>query len=197
MTLFFVRASIVFHFKERVEMNRITFRMDYKPKNLDLQQLSGGKYVELLHVFTLDDVELSLESIQLTGIKGFKKLLAAIGQRWLPHVYNTQLPNVASGISGVRSLLNLSAGMADLILLPLDEYKREGKVVRGIQKGAKSFAKHAAAETVKLGSRFADGTLILLEKADDLLDSALRHQKGTLIAIPTEMQEEKVFLLEN
>ena len=113
-----------------------------------------------------------------------------MGQSWLPHVYNTQLPNVASGISGVRSLVNLGSGVADLILLPLDEYKREGKVVRGLQKGTKSFLKSAAIETLKLGSQLADGTRILLERAEDLLDGP--SNRGTMIAVPVEYQDVQV-----
>lgn len=92
--------------------------------------------------------------------------------KWLPRVYETQLPSVASGIAGVRSLVNLGSGVADLILLPLDEYNKRdkgGSVSRGIQKGAKSFLKNATMESLKLGSKLADGTQVLLEQAEELL----------------------------
>ena len=144
----------------------------------------------------MDDVELTLDAIRITGVKGWKKLFSILVERWLPHVYKTQLGNLASGISGVRSLLNIGSGMADLILLPLDEYKRDGRVVRGIQKGAKSFLKTAAIETLRFGSRLADGTQIVLEKAEGLFEdttastSSSQQDRGTVIAVPMDYQSQ-------
>jgi len=58
-------------------------------------------------------------------------VIESIKNIWIPHVYNTQLAQFASGISSVRSLMNIGTGMADLILLPM-EYQKEGRIVRGI-----------------------------------------------------------------
>ncbi len=51
-----------------VELSAITFHIDYTPKSVDLKGLSAGKYVELLHVFALDDVELRLDPVRLSGV---------------------------------------------------------------------------------------------------------------------------------
>jgi hypothetical protein len=51
-----------------VEISPITFHIDYTPKSVDFKGLSAGKYVELLHVFALDDVELSLEPVRLSAV---------------------------------------------------------------------------------------------------------------------------------
>jgi autophagy-related protein 2 len=79
--------------------------------------------------------------------------------------------------------VNLGSGVADLILLPLDEYNKRdkgGSVSRGIQKGAKSFLKNATMESLKLGSKLADGTQVLLEQAEELL---LGPSSGGLISL--------------
>ena len=56
---------------------------------------------------------------------------------------------------GVRSLVNLGTGIADLILLPIKGYNL---FASGLQKGALFFAKAATLETIKLGTQLAVGT---------------------------------------
>lgn len=55
-------------FEGTVEISPITFHIDYSPKSVDFKGLSAGKYVELLHVFALDDVELRLEPVRLSAV---------------------------------------------------------------------------------------------------------------------------------
>ena len=51
--------------------------------------------------------------------------------KWVPHVINTQLPYYVSGVSGVRSISNVGVGLVDLILLPLQQYQKDGRILRG------------------------------------------------------------------
>ena len=48
-----------------------------------------------------------------------------MGAAWLPHIKSTQVPNVVSGVAPIRSLVNLGSGVADLILLPIEQYKED------------------------------------------------------------------------
>jgi hypothetical protein len=48
-----------------------------------------------------------------------------LGAAWLPHIKSTQVPNVISGVAPIRSLVNLGSGVADLILLPIEQYKED------------------------------------------------------------------------
>ena len=89
-----------------------------------------------------------------------------------------------TGLTPLRTLVNIGSGMADLILLPIDQYQRDGRILRGIQKGAKKFVQTAAMETIKLGTKLAVGTQILLEHADAVLSpvdgsSARRRRRLT------------------
>lgn len=59
--------------------------------------------------------------------------------------------------------------MADLILLPLEQYKKDGRIVRGVQRGTTSFVRSTALEAIKLGARLATGTQVILEKAETVL----------------------------
>lgn len=59
--------------------------------------------------------------------------------------------------------------MADLILLPIEQYRKDGRVTRGLQRGSNSFVKSTAMEMMKLGARLATGTQVVLEKAEGVL----------------------------
>lgn len=109
---------------------------------------------------------MSLTHIKLTGIKGVDNLLERIGQEWLPHIKNTQVTNMVSGVSPIRSIVNLSNGVADLVLLPIQQYRKDGRIIKGIQRGTTSFARATAIEAIKLSSRVATGTQVILEHAD-------------------------------
>jgi len=88
---------------------------------------------------------------------------------WTPDVKATQLAEVISGVSPIRSMVNVGSGVADLILLPIAQYKKDGRIVRGIQKGTKAFVKSTAIEAVKMGAKLATGTQVILEQAEGIL----------------------------
>ncbi len=53
---------------QSVQIAPIVFKVDYKPKAVDVQNLASGKYVELLQFFALDDVKLTLDAVKLSGV---------------------------------------------------------------------------------------------------------------------------------
>lgn len=81
----------------------------------------------------------------------------------------TQLVDVISGVSPIRSVVNVGSGVADLVLLPIAQYKKDGRIVRGMQKGTTAFVKSTAMEAIKLGARLATGTQVILEQAENVL----------------------------
>lgn len=57
------------------------------------------------------------------------------------------------------------------MLLPIAQYKKDKRLVRGVQKGTTSFVKSTAMEAIKLGARLATGTQVILEQAESVLGS--------------------------
>ena len=90
---------------------------------------------------------------------------------WTPDVKATQLADVISGVSPIRSVVNVGSGVADLVLLPIAQYRKDGRVVRGLQRGTKAFVRSTAMEAVKLGAQLATGTQVILEQAENVLGS--------------------------
>jgi autophagy-related protein 2 len=98
---------------------------------------------------------------------------------WTPDVKATQLVDVISGVAPIRSVVNVGSGVADLVLLPIAQYKKDGRIVRGVQKGTTAFFKSTAVEAIKLGARLATGTQVILEQAEDVLGGQFKNPVTT------------------
>ncbi|KAJ2807942.1 autophagy- protein 2 [Coemansia guatemalensis] len=131
---------------------------------------SSRKPVELLNFFPLEDAEMTLISVKKRGVAGISKLVQALGHMWLPHLTQTQIPGVVSGVTPLRSLVNIGSGVADLVILPLEHYRKDGRLMQGIRRGAQSFAKTTALEAIQLGAKAAINAQSLLEQAGDILN---------------------------
>jgi autophagy-related protein 2 len=108
-------------------------------------------------------------------ISGWARLFDMLNDLWTPDVKATQLVDVISGVSPIRSVVNVGSGVADLVLLPIAQYKKDGRIVRGVQKGTTAFVKSTAMEAIKLGARLATGTQVILEQAEIVLGGQFTH----------------------
>jgi len=108
--------------------------------------------------------------LNLKQVTGWPKLFEMLNDLWTPDVKATQLAEVISGVAPIRSIVNVGSGVADLILLPIAQYKKDGRIVRGLQKGATAFVKSTAIEAVKMGAKLATGTQVILEQVEGILE---------------------------
>jgi autophagy-related protein 2 len=90
---------------------------------------------------------------------------------WTPDVMNNQLPVVLQGVAAVRPLVNVGMGVRDLVVVPMREYRKDGRLVRSLQKGVYAFAKTTTSELARLGAKAAIGTQTLLEGAENFLST--------------------------
>lgn len=51
--------------------------------------------------------------------------------------------------------VTVGKGMADLVLLPVEQYRRDGRVLRGLRKGTRSFLRAITVETLHTSHRVA------------------------------------------
>ncbi|KAI8059012.1 hypothetical protein BC940DRAFT_314453 [Gongronella butleri] len=152
-------------FFQQVEIYPIRLKIDYKPKYVNYDNIKEGQFAELVNLFRLEGAKLDLSAVKLTGIRGVGKLVERLGQEWLPHIKQTQVPHMVSGVTPIRSMVNLGSGIADLVLIPLQQYRRDGRVIKGLQKGTQSFARSTAMEIIKLSALLASGTNVIWEHA--------------------------------
>lgn len=156
-------------FIQYAEVMPIQLKLDYKPKRVDYNLLRQGKTIEFMNFFHFDEAEMTLRRVRLRGISGWARLFDTLNDIWTPDVKANQLADVLSGIAPVRSMVNVGAGVADLILLPIEQYQKDGRLGKGLQRGARRFAKATALEAVKLGAKLATGTQVILERAEHVL----------------------------
>ncbi|KAG0143212.1 hypothetical protein CROQUDRAFT_661531 [Cronartium quercuum f. sp. fusiforme G11] len=160
-------------FFQRVEVFPIRIKLDYKPKRVNYLALQQGKVIELMNFFHFDGSDMTLRHAVLIGVPGPDKIGQLLQDIWTPDIKANQLADVISGIAPVRSVVNVGSGIADLVLLPIEQVRKDGRLARGLQKGTTSFAKSTALEAIKLGAKLATGTQVILERAEAILGARL------------------------
>lgn len=158
-------------FLQRVEINAVPVRLDFKPKRVDYAGLRSGRTTEFMNFFVLDAADMLLRHVIIYGVSGFDKLGHTLNDIWMPDIKRNQLPSVLAGLAPIRSLVNVGGGVRDLVVVPIREYQKDGRIVRSMQKGALAFAKTTSNELVKLGAKLAIGTQTVLQGAEDLLNT--------------------------
>ncbi|KAK5660152.1 hypothetical protein OQA88_13621 [Cercophora sp. LCS_1] len=176
-------------FVQRAEVMDIPIKLDFKPHRVDYAGLRSGHTTEFMNFLILEDATLTLRHIILYGVSGFDKLGKQLNDIWTDNVKRTQLPGILAGIAPVRSLVNAGTGFRELIEIPIREYRKDGRIVRSIGKGAAAFAKTTGTEVVKLGAKLAIGTQYALQGAEGLLVQN-PHGEGSSSSMGYEEWEE-------
>ncbi|KAI8933639.1 hypothetical protein NX059_009363 [Plenodomus lindquistii] len=157
-------------FIQRLEVMAVSMKLDYKPKRVDYRGLRSGHTTEFMNFLILDGSDIVLRHAIVYGIPSFDKLHKILNDIWSPDVTNNQLPGVLAGLAAVRPLVNVGSGVRDLVVVPVREYKKDGRIVRSLQKGMYAFAKNTTSEVARLGAKVAIGTQTLLEGAEVFLN---------------------------
>lgn len=157
-------------FIQRLEVMAVSMKLDYKPKRVDYRGLRSGHTTEFMNFLILDGSDITLRHAIVYGITSFDKLHKTLNDVWSPDVKSNQLPGVLAGLAAVRPLVNVGSGMRDLVVVPVRAYKKDGRIVRSLQKGMYAFAKNTTSEVARLGAKVAIGTQTLLEGAEVFLN---------------------------
>ncbi|PHH66894.1 hypothetical protein CDD81_5246 [Ophiocordyceps australis] len=156
-------------FIQRAEILDIPVKLDFKPKRVDYAGLRSGHTTEFMNFIVLEEARMVMRHAIVYGVSGFDRLGKTLNDIWMPDVRRNQLPGVVAGLAPVRSLVNIGSGFKDLVEIPLREYRKDGRVVRSISKGAFAFARTTGTELVKLGAKIAVGTQYALAGAEEML----------------------------
>lgn len=76
----------------------------------------------------------------------------------LPLVVISPLWVVAKGAATLSRAVN---GMRDLVWLPVEQYRRDGRIVRGLQRGANSFTTSTAMAFLELTNRMVQTVQVM------------------------------------
>lgn len=154
---------------QKFDILPFTIRVDYSPCHVDLAALSGGKYVELVNLFPWKGVELQLKRVQGKGVYGWSCICETIIGEWLEDISQNQVRKLLKGLPPIRSLVAVGSGAAKLVSLPVKNYKKDHRILKGMQRGTIAFLRSISVEAIGLGVHLAAGTHEILLQAEYIL----------------------------
>lgn len=156
------------YFRRVVFSPEVPIRLDYVGKRVDL---SAGPVAGLLMgLGQLNCSELTLKRLDYKlGLLGLEKLIHWALHEWLSDIKRHQLPGLLSGIGPMHSLLQLITGIRDLVWLPVEQWRRDGRLVHGLRRGAASFTARTAVAALDITTRLLQLIQATAETAFDML----------------------------
>ncbi|KAI5741739.1 hypothetical protein M8J76_016678 [Diaphorina citri] len=159
----------------------VLIRLDYQGKHVDMSH--GPLAGILMGLAQLNCSEIRLKKINHRhGLLGFNKLLSFMQAEWSQDIYKNQLPSLLGGVGPMYSLVQLAQGIRDLFWLPIEQYQKDGRIVRGLQRGANSFTTSTAMAALELTARIVMAIQTVAETAFDMVSpgpSVKRHRQNS------------------
>ncbi|XP_032665002.1 autophagy-related protein 2 homolog A isoform X2 [Odontomachus brunneus] len=156
------------YFRSVVFSPEVLVKLDYQGKRVDLTH--GPLAGLLMGLAQLNCSELRLKRLSHRyGLLGYDKLLAYLASEWLQDIKKNQLPGLLSGVGPMYSVVQLFQGIRDLFWLPIEQYQKDGRIVRGLQRGANSFTTSTAMAALELTSRLVHAIQSTAETAYDMV----------------------------
>lgn len=85
---------------------------------------------------------------------GVEKLCAFLLKTWGEDIRHHQLASVLRGVGPMKTLEQFVHGIFDLFWLPIEQYRIDGRIVRGLQRGAQSFGTRTMLAALEITTRF-------------------------------------------
>jgi len=161
-------------FYQQVNISSVALKLDYMPEVLHWDSLLEGKLAELINLFYIEGSVVRLPLVKLSGLEGFQRVLEGVQRKWVPKLMDprTTGTGIASGITVVGSFINLGSSLLDMIVLPVQHYRKDGRTMRGIAQGAGSLLKTVTVETINLSTKLVVGTQMVLVFANSALSAS-------------------------
>uniref|UniRef100_A0A673BBH7 Autophagy related 2B n=1 Tax=Sphaeramia orbicularis TaxID=375764 RepID=A0A673BBH7_9TELE len=148
--------------------SEVPIRLDYHGKHVAMEQ---GTFAGIIIGLTqLNCSELKLRRLcYRQGLLGVDKLFSYAINEWLNDIKKNQLPGLLGGVGPIHSLVQLVQGFRDLVWLPIEQYRKDGRIVRGFQRGTASFGTSTAMAALELTNRMVRTIQAAAETAYDMV----------------------------
>ena len=157
----------------------VPIRIDYSAKYMDLAH--GAIPGILAGLTSLNCSELTLKKVHYkNGISGVDKLLTLLITDWLADIRQNQIPAILGGVGPMHSFLQLVQGVKDLFIMPVEQYNKDGRILRGIQKGAHSFTSLTAMSLLDFTNKLLGVIKFAAEMAFDIMSPETSVVQGKL-----------------
>lgn len=155
-------------FREFRFTSEVPIRLDYHGKHVLMDQ---GTFAGIVFGLTqLNCSELKLRQLcYRQGLLGVDKLFSYAINEWLNDIKTNQLQGILSGVAPIHTLVKLVHGLRDLVWLPIEQYRKDGRIVRGFQRGTASFGTSTAMAALELTNRMVRTIQAAAETAYDMV----------------------------
>ncbi|KAF7201886.1 autophagy-related protein 2 homolog B isoform X1 [Nothobranchius furzeri] len=155
-------------FREFRFTSDVPIRLDYHGKHVTMDQ---GTFAGIIFGLTqLNCSELKLRQLcYRQGLLGMDKLFSYAINEWLNDIKTNQLQGLLSGVTPIHTLVKLVHGLRDLVWLPIEQYRKDGRIVRGFQRGTASFGTSTAMAALELTNRMVRTVQAAAETAYDMV----------------------------
>ncbi|XP_028626860.1 autophagy-related protein 2 homolog A isoform X2 [Grammomys surdaster] len=160
------------YFREFRFTSEVPICLDYHGKHVTVDQV--GTFMGLLiGLAQLNCSELKLKRLCCRhGLLGVDKVLCYALNEWLQDIRKNQLPGLLGGVGPMHSVVQLFQGFRDLLWLPIEQYRKDGRLIRGLQRGAASFGSSTASAALELSNRLVQAIQATAETVYDILSPA-------------------------
>lgn len=157
------------YFREFRFTSEVPIWLDYHGKHVTMDQV--GTFAGLLiGLAQLNCSELKLKRLCCRhGLLGVDKVLGYALNEWLQDIRKNQLPGLLGGVGPMHSVVQLFQGFRDLLWMPIEQYRKDGRLMRGLQRGAASFGSSTASAALELSNRLVQAIQATAETVYDIL----------------------------
>ena len=146
-------------------------RFDFSGKYDSRSETKMDTLTKMLMVaIQLSNTEIKLKRIcYRRGFLGAEKLLQALVKEWLNDIQRNQMKNLIKGWGIFNSLIQFFEGFTYLIWYPIEQYRKDGRVLCGLQKGSAAFSTCTVLATIELTNRIFQTTKNVAEFFYDMV----------------------------
>uniref|UniRef100_A0A8C2XJ07 Autophagy related 2A n=1 Tax=Cyclopterus lumpus TaxID=8103 RepID=A0A8C2XJ07_CYCLU len=156
------------YFREFRFTSEVPIWLDYQGKHVVIEQ--GTFAGILIGLAQLNCSELKLKRLCCrNGLLGVDKVIQYAVTEWLTDIRKNQLPGLLGGVGPMHSVVQLFHGVRDLFWLPIEQYRKDGRIIRGLQRGAASFGTSTASAALELSNRLVQAIQATAETVYDIL----------------------------
>ncbi|KAF7667614.1 hypothetical protein LDENG_00053510 [Lucifuga dentata] len=156
------------YFREFRFTSEVPIWLDYHGKHVVIEQ--GTFAGILIGLAQLNCSELKLKRLCCRhGLLGVDKVIQYAITEWLTDIRKNQLPGILGGVGPMHSVVQLFHGVRDLFWLPIEQYRKDGRIIRGLQRGAASFGTSTASAALELSNRLVQAIQATAETVYDIL----------------------------
>uniref|UniRef100_A0A4W4GE39 Autophagy related 2A n=1 Tax=Electrophorus electricus TaxID=8005 RepID=A0A4W4GE39_ELEEL len=166
----FLNIVLMSPFREFRFTSEVPIWLDYHGKHVAIEQVRGTFAGILIGLAQLNCSELKLKRLCCRhGLLGVDKVIQYAVNEWLTDIRKNQLPGILGGVGPMHSVVQLFHGVRDLFWMPIEQYRRDGRIIRGLQRGAASFGTSTASAALELSNRLVQAIQATAETVYDIL----------------------------